>query len=115
MEAKSLILHSFAKYTLRKGIKEIYQITGLNGIKIKIMPDSTNVNLKEIEKKAKEIVESLGGFNKEYSIEPVAFGLKALIVFFQFPEDDDAEKVENALKKIKNVQSVQLIDMRKIA
>ncbi|MBI2004520.1 hypothetical protein HYS72_03600 [Candidatus Pacearchaeota archaeon] len=81
-------------------------MTGLN---------SPNANLKEIEKKAKEIVESFGGFNKEYSIEPIAFGLKAIIVFFQFPENDNAEKVENALKKIKNVQSVQLIDMRKIA
>ena len=90
-------------------------MAGLNGIKIKIMPDSPKTNLKEIEKKAKEIVESFGGFNKEYSIEPIAFGLKALIVFFQFPEDDNAEKVEDALKKIKNVQSVQLIDMRKIA
>ena len=90
-------------------------MTGLNGIKIKIMPDSPDADLKAIEKKAKEIVESFGGFNKEYSIEPVAFGLKALIVFFQFPEDGDAEKVEGALKKIKNAQSVQLIDMRKIA
>ncbi len=90
-------------------------MAGLNGIKIKIMPNSPNANLKEIEEKAKEIVSSLGGFNKEYLIEPIAFGLKAIIVFFQFPEDNDSEKVENALKKIKNVQSVQIIDMRKIA
>ena len=79
-------------------------MVGLNGVKIKIMPDSPNADLKEIEKKAKKIIESFGGFNKEYSIEPIAFGLKALIVFFQFPEDDDAEKIEDALKKIKNVQ-----------
>ncbi len=90
-------------------------MAGLNGIKIKIMPDSPNADLKEIENEAKKIVESLGGFNKEYSIEPIAFGLKALVVFFQFPEDDEIEKVENALKKIKNAQSVQIIDMRKIA
>ncbi len=90
-------------------------MAGLNGIKIKIMPDSPDANLKTIEEEAKEIVKSFGGFNKEYSIEPIAFGLKALIVFFQFPEDDEVEKVENALKKIKNAQSVQIIDMRKIA
>ena len=41
-------------------------MAGLNGIKIKIMPDSPNTDLKEIEKKAKEVVESFGGFNKEY-------------------------------------------------
>lgn len=90
-------------------------MAGLNGIKIKIMPDSPKTDLKKIENEAKKIVESLGGFNKEYSIESIAFGLKALIVFFQFSENDEVEKVENALKKIKNVQSVQLIDMRKIA
>lgn len=90
-------------------------MAGLNGIKIKIMPDSPNADLKKIENEAKKIVESFGGFNKEYSIEPIAFGLKALIVFFQFPEDDEVEKVENALKKIKNAQSVQITDMRKIA
>lgn len=90
-------------------------MAGLNGIKIKIMPDSPNVDLKKIENEAKKIVESLGGFNKEYSVEPIAFGLKALVVFFQFPEDSNAEKVEDIFKKIKNVQSVQLIDMRKIA
>ena len=90
-------------------------MTGLNGVKIKLMPDSLDADLKEIEKKAKEVVENLGGFNREYSIEPIAFGLKALIVFFQFPEDNEVEKVEEALKKIKDVQSVQLIDMRKIA
>ena len=90
-------------------------MAGLNGIKIKLMPDSPNTDLKAIEEKAKEIVESLGGFNKEYSIEPIAFGLKALIAFFQFPENDEIEKVEEALKKIKNVQSDQLIDMRMIA
>ncbi len=90
-------------------------MAGLNGIKIKIMPDSPDVDLKEIEKKAKEIVESFRGINREYSIEPIAFGLKAIIAFFQFPENDDAEKIEDALKKIKDVQSVQLIDMRKIA
>lgn len=90
-------------------------MAGLNGVKMKLMPDSPNANLKAIEEEAKKIVESFGGFNKEYSVEPIAFGLKALIAFFQFPEDDEVEKVENALKKIKNVQSVQLIDMRKIA
>ena len=45
------------------------------------MPDSPNVNLKEIEEEAKEIVKSLGGINREYSIEPIAFGLKAVIAF----------------------------------
>ena len=76
-------------------------MAGLNGIKIKIMPNSPNANLKAIEKKAKEIVESFGGFNKEYSIEPVAFGLKALIVFFSFQKITTLKKLRMLLKKLK--------------
>lgn len=90
-------------------------MAGLNGIKIKLMPTSPEINLEEIKEKAKKIVEEKGGFNKEYSEEPIAFGLKAIIAFFQFPEDQNSEIIEEEFKKIKNVQSVQLIDMRKIA
>jgi elongation factor 1-beta len=90
-------------------------MTGISGVKIKIMPTSPDVNLDEIEKNAKEIIETNGGFNKEYIQEPIAFGLKAIIAFFQWPEEKELEKVEEELEKIENVQSIQIIDMRKIA
>lgn len=88
---------------------------GINGAKYKLMPTSLEVDLNLIEESAKKIVEEFGGTNKEYSIEPVAFGIKAIIVFFFYPDDKNAEEVENKLKEIENVASVQLIDMRKIA
>ena len=90
-------------------------MTGIAGIKIKIMPTSPEVNLKEIEDKTKEIVNSEGGFNREYEIEPIAFGLKAIIAFFEWPEEKEIEYLEEKLGNIENVQSVQTIDMRKIA
>lgn len=90
-------------------------MTGIAGIKIKIMPVSPSVNLKKIEQEAKKIVESEGGINKNYEIEPIAFGLKAIIAFFQWPEEKEIEFLEKKLEKIKNVQSVRVIDMRKIA
>jgi elongation factor 1-beta len=90
-------------------------MTGISGIKIKIMPTSPDVNLEEIEKQAKEIVEKQGGKNREYKIEEIAFGLKAIISFFEWPEEKELEKVEESFKNIENVQSVQIIDMRKIA
>ena len=58
---------------------------------------------------------SFGGQNKEYAIEPVAFGLKAVIVFFFYPDDKDTENLEEKFSSIENVASAQLIDMRKIA
>jgi len=90
-------------------------MTGIAGIKIKIMPVSPSVNLKKIEQEAKKIVESEGGINKNYEIEPIAFGLKAIIAFFQWPEEKEIEFLEKKLEKIKNVQSIRVIDMRKIA
>jgi translation elongation factor aEF-1 beta len=90
-------------------------MSGINGAKYKLMPESPQVNLKEIEEAAKKIVEDFGGKNKEYSIEDIAFGLKAVIVFFFYPDNKNIDIMEEKLSKIKNVASVQLIDMRKIA
>jgi len=90
-------------------------MTGINGVKYKLMPTSPEINLKELEEAAKKIVENFGGTNKEYIIEPVAFGLKAVIVFFFYSDDKDIDVMEEKLSKINNVASAQLIDMRKIA
>lgn len=90
-------------------------MAGISGVKIKIMPVSPDVNLNEIEEEAKKIIEENSGINREYVQEPIAFGLKAIIAFFQWPEEKELEKVEEELGKIKDVQSIQIIDMRKIA
>lgn len=90
-------------------------MTGIAGIKIKIMPTSPSANLDLIEKNAKKIVEENGGINNIYEIIPIAFGLKAIIAFFQWPEEKEIEPLEELLGKIEEVQSVQTIDMRKIA
>lgn len=90
-------------------------MAGINGAKYKLMPESPDVNLDEIQEAAKKIVEDFGGNNKEYSIEPVAFGLKAVIVFFFYPDDKSTDNLEEEFSKIPSVQSAQLIDMRKVA
>jgi translation elongation factor aEF-1 beta len=90
-------------------------MTGIAGIKIKIMPVSPDTNLEEIKTATKHLVESNGGRNREYIEEPIAFGLKAIIAFFEWPEEKPLEKLEGKLEKIKNVNSIQVIDMRKIA
>ena len=88
---------------------------GIMGIKIKIMPSSPDVNLEEIKEKAKSLVEEKGGKNREYEEEPIAFGLKAVIAFFEWPEEKELEEIEESLKNIENVKSIQVIDLRKIA
>jgi elongation factor 1-beta len=90
-------------------------MAGIVGVKYKVMPTSPEVDLEEIKENAKKIVESHGGNNKEYAEEPIAFGLKAVIVFFHYDEESELDKIEEELEKIENVNSVQLIDIRKIA
>ncbi|MBI3623108.1 elongation factor 1-beta [Candidatus Pacearchaeota archaeon] len=89
--------------------------SGIIGVKIKIMPTSPDVNLEHIKSKAMKIVEQENGFNREYIEEPIAFGLKAIIAFFQWPEEKALEELEEKFRKIKDVNSIQIIDMRKIA
>ena len=88
---------------------------GIMGVKIKIMPTSPDVDLEKIKQEAKNLIEQGNGKNREYEEEPIAFGLKAVIAFFEWPEEKELEEIEEAFKKIENVQSTQIIDMRKIA
>ncbi len=88
---------------------------GIAGIKIKIMPTSPSVDLEAIKSKAKKIIEKAKGHNREYTEEPIAFGLKAIIAFFEWPEEAPLAKLELQLEAIENVSSIQVIDMRKIA
>lgn len=87
---------------------------GITGIKIKIFPSSRDVNLEEIKEKARTIVEEHGGRNREYKEEDIAFGLKAVIAFFEWPEEKELEQLEEKFNKIKNVSSIQVIDMRRL-
>jgi translation elongation factor aEF-1 beta len=87
---------------------------GTAGIKIKIMPISPEADLEQIEKQAKTLIEEKGGKNCKFEEEPIAFGLKAIITFFEWPEEQEIDELENELKEIKNVNSVQIIDMRRL-
>ncbi len=88
---------------------------GIMGVKIKIMPTSPDVDLEKIKQKTKRLIEENKGRNREYVEEPIAFGLKAVIAFFEWPEEKELEKIEEKLRNIENVKSIQIIDMRKIA
>lgn len=82
-------------------------------LKIKIMPTSPDADLKKIESEAKKIVEAKKGRNCRTEEEPIAFGLKAVIVSFDIDESQELEPIEEGLKKIKNVSSAQVVDMRR--
>lgn len=82
-------------------------------LKIKIMPESPNVDLNKIESKAKKIIEKENGKNPRFEKEPIAFGLIALIVSFAIDESLPTDIFEEKLKDIENVSSANIIDFRR--
>ena len=82
-------------------------------IKIKLMPTSPETDLEEIKTKAAEAIEAAGGEKPTFEEEPVAFGLKAVIAGFALDESKELDAVEEKLKAVENVNSVQVVDMRR--
>lgn len=86
---------------------------GIVMIRLKIMPISPEVNLEKIKESAKKVIIKKEGKREEFSEEPIAFGLKAVIVSFELDENKELEPIEEEIKKAKEVSSVQVIDMRR--
>ena len=78
------------------------------------MPSSPEENLKEIKDKAELIIKKNKGRKISFEEQPIAFGLKAIIAGFEQDENEgELDPIENALNKIENISSVQIIDMRR--
>lgn len=86
---------------------------GIAAVKIKLMPSSPGINLEEVEKKARKILEEKEVKNPQFEKQAIAFGLNALIILFAWPEEKELEELENSLKKIEDVKSAEVIDIRK--
>jgi len=87
---------------------------GIAGITIKIMPSSPEADLEKIKEEAKSIIEAGEGKTREFKEEPVAFGLKSIIILFEWNEEKDSDEIAGQLEKIENVSSVQVIDVRRL-
>ncbi len=81
--------------------------------KIKIMPSSPQADLKKIKEDAIKVIEKTGAKLHSSEEQEIAFGLKALILTITLEEEEGTDKMENALSKISNVNSVQVIDFRR--
>ena len=80
---------------------------------VKVMPSSPEVNLKEIETSSKSVLEKEGAMNISFEEKPIAFGLKAVMIKFAWPEKKDTDLIESILSKIKDVSSVTIEDYRR--
>jgi elongation factor 1-beta len=83
-------------------------------ITYKIFPTGTEVNFDELKKKIEATLPSLAKVTG-YGEEPIAFGLKALLVQINFPEDQTGtlEEVEKKLESISDVSQLQTLMVRR--
>ena len=82
-------------------------------IKIKIMPSSPDVDLENIKNSAKEIIESNNGMRSTFEEEPIAFGLKAIIALFAWPEEKELDETEKELDMVASAFQQQLYQLLK--
>ena len=86
---------------------------GFVAVQMKLMPTSPDVDLAVIEKKIEEIINSMHKTAVKIEEEPIAFGLKAIMVYFAWNDEIETEQLEAKLAEIENVSSVQTLDIRK--
>ena len=83
-------------------------------VTLKIMPQNPEINLDILREQATLEVIKFGGEVGKHEYEPVAFGLKAVNLFFLMPEAlGSTEKLEHAIAKLAGVESVNTTDVRR--
>ncbi len=80
---------------------------------VRILPDSPDANLSNIKDSAKDALEKEGAKNISFEEKPIAFGLKAVMLKTDMPEERGTDKVEEILSKIEHVSSVTIEDYRR--
>ncbi len=72
----------------------------------KIMPEGVDVDFEKMKEEVKKKVGTLGKI-AEFDLQPIAFGLKALVVKVIVKDEGGiADKIEEEFNKIENVQGV---------
>ncbi len=82
-------------------------------ITLKIMPVSPDVNIGELKENSKKKAEEIGAKIMKVEEEPIAFGLVAVMLTIIWPEEKDPDIVEVEMAKVKDVNSIQVTDVRR--
>ncbi len=85
-------------------------------ITLKIMPSSPEEDLGSIEKLAINEIAGFGGEVGKKEVQPVAFGLSAILLYFVMDESKGStEALESRISAIDGVASVDVVDVRRAA
>lgn len=83
-------------------------------IKIKVLPDSPEIDIEDLKKKITHALMKAGAIRvASIEEEEIAFGLKALIVMLAWPEEKETSEAESAIQKVDGVSQTDIIDYRR--
>lgn len=83
-------------------------------ITLQIMPESPDVNTEVIKQHALPLIERFGGDVGKEEVVPVAFGLKALKLYFVMDESKGStEALELDIAALPGVKGVEVVDVRR--
>ncbi len=83
--------------------------------KMKIMPESVDTDLVGLKDKLKTVIPAGAQLHGDIIEEPIAFGLKALIVtLIVNDEEGGTEAVEEAFGKVSGVENIQILELYRI-
>jgi elongation factor 1-beta len=84
-------------------------------ITVRIMPDSPEVDLEKVGEEAKKVIAEFAGEGEtKSSIQPVAFGIKALNIIFVMDEAKGSpDPVAEKITEIEGVNSAEITDVRR--
>lgn len=83
-------------------------------VTMKLMPSSPDENLESIKSAAARMITEFGGTVGKTELEPIAFGLKAVVFMFAMDESlGGTEELEAKIAAVQGVNSVQVTDVRR--
>jgi len=83
-------------------------------VSMKIFPEDITVDFEQLKLRVEKSIPQNSKIIR-FNEEPIAFGLKALIVHVVIPEEkqDELEKVENGIRQISGVSNVETFMMQR--
>jgi len=83
-------------------------------VSMKIFPEDITVDFNQLKQKIEETMPKDSKVMR-FGEEPIAFGLKALIVHILIPEEkqDDLEKIENGIRQIQGISNIETFLMQR--
>ncbi|MBS1267028.1 MAG: Elongation factor 1-beta [Candidatus Woesearchaeota archaeon] len=83
-------------------------------ITLKVMPASPEIDLDKLQSQIKEKISAADGEVGKVDIQPVAFGLKSLSIFFVREESKGSvDDLEQEVEAMENVASAEVTDVRR--